>query len=80
MAEQSHIHCLGSEGRVFDVAMAELEVLEAVFLCFALAVIHDVFGVIHADDLAGIVGEQFADQTLTGTKIRDIKRRYKLQE
>ena len=60
--------------------MAKLEVLEAVFFCFALAEIHDVLGVIHANDLAGITGEEFPDQTLTGTKIRDIKRRHKLQE
>lgn len=71
LAEDDHIDAGGFEGWVLEVAEAEFEVVEAVFLGLAGAVGDHFFGVIDGDDAVAAAGEEFAEEAFAGAEVGD---------
>ena len=80
LTEDDEVNALRFDGRILQIAEAKFQVLQTVFLRLVCAEGDDLFRVIDRDDLFAAAREQFAQQTLAGTKVGHSQRRQDAQQ
>ena len=80
LAQDDEVHARRFDGRIFQVAQAELEVLEPVLLRLLRAELDHLLRVVHGDDLGAAAREQLAQEPFAGTEIGHDDRRQDAQQ